>query len=545
MKKIHWSERFNEAFNEMKNALQTPPILTFPDFNKQFILDTDASFDTIGAVLSQLGDDGYERVIAYGSHSMNSHEKGYCVTRKELLAVYYFSQHFNHYLYGRRFTLRTDHKAITFMTQTKKPITSQYQTWINYISSLDIQMEYRKGVEHSNADALSRKICGTCTQCLMTHENPKTEKNRTRTINTVQGDDLRTKDKTNIGREKRKENNEQSTEEDERTKIWIPDDKREETITKTHKMLCHLGSEKTWKYLAENYDMTDMRNVTKKVVRNCEACQRVKPITAKTKEDTIKIAVGKPFEKVYIDICGPLRETLRKKKYIIAIIDQYSRYISLTATSRQDEETVKKTILTNWILKMGAPRVIHADCGRVFESKTMKDMAAERNITICLSSPYHHNTNGLIERQFRTIRDCINTAAKDNTRKDWEELLPEIEFAMNATYQKSIGMSPCEMVFGRKIFRERWYIKEDTSTEDQSYEDMQTKRRFSVGDEVLVKKMVRNKNEDRFEGPYEVCEKIHNRRYKLQDDKGKIIQRNVEQLRPWIANYKTEQQVQS
>ena len=64
--------------------------------------------------------------------------------------------HFKHYLYGKRFLLRTDHKAITFMMNTNKPITPQFQNWINYLSSLDIKMALRQGSKHSNADMLSR-----------------------------------------------------------------------------------------------------------------------------------------------------------------------------------------------------------------------------------------------------------------------------------------------------------------------------------------------------------------------------------------------------
>jgi len=83
----------------MKEAWAKSPVLGYPDVNKGCILNTDASFNTIGAVLAQKDDSGQENVIAYGSHDMNNHEKGYCITRKELLAIYYFCQHFNHYLY--------------------------------------------------------------------------------------------------------------------------------------------------------------------------------------------------------------------------------------------------------------------------------------------------------------------------------------------------------------------------------------------------------------------------------------------------------------
>ena len=177
-----WTDNCDKAFKEMKDALTEAPILAFPDFRKEFILDTDASFDAIGAVLSQEDDEGKEHVIAYGSHAMSSFERGYCITRKELLAIYYFCQHYNHYLYGRRFRLRTDHKAITFMLKTKNPITAQFQTWINYLSSLDIKMEFRKGINHGNADMLSRSTCDTCTQCLTQHEDPKTGKMKTRIL---------------------------------------------------------------------------------------------------------------------------------------------------------------------------------------------------------------------------------------------------------------------------------------------------------------------------------------------------------------------------
>jgi len=125
-KKLLWTDNYEEAFVDMKEALLKPPILVFPDVRSNFILDTNASFNTIGAVLSQKDNDGQERVIAYGSHAMNNHKKGYCITRKELLAIFYFCKHFNHHLYGQRFTLRTDHKAITFMLTTKKPITAQW-----------------------------------------------------------------------------------------------------------------------------------------------------------------------------------------------------------------------------------------------------------------------------------------------------------------------------------------------------------------------------------------------------------------------------------
>ena len=180
--KLIWTEECQNSFDNLKKQLTTTPILNFADITKDFILDTDASFDSIGAVLSQRDDQGFERVIAYGSKSMTKHELGYCITRKELLAIYYFTQHFKHYLYGKKFLIRTDHKAITFMINTKKPVTPQFQTWLNFLSSLDMKMEYRKGELHANADAMSRKDCQSCNQCQMIHEDPSRSKIKTKVL---------------------------------------------------------------------------------------------------------------------------------------------------------------------------------------------------------------------------------------------------------------------------------------------------------------------------------------------------------------------------
>ena len=548
--KLIWNETCDKAFLEMKKALTESPILTFPDFKKEFILDTDASFDTIGAVLSQKDEQGNEHVIAYGSHAMNKHEKGYCITRKELLAIYYFCQHFNHYLYGKRFTLRTDHKAITFMLKTKNPITPQFQTWLNYLSSLDINMIFRKGINHGNADMLSRNTCETCSQCLTKHENPSKGKMKTRilTIMTENGGkewQINNEEiemiKNGIGKTR---NGHYILEEDivktKEHKIWIPSIKRKEMIEYTHKLLCHAGTEKVTRYIRNNFDMKDLVKITKEVISKCEVCQKSKVLTSPTKEKPKLLLASEPFEKIYIDICGPWKESIRGEKYIVGIIDQFSRYISLTPISKQNEETIEKVIRDQWVLKYGAPKEIHVDCGKCFESQRIKEMAFRMGTDIIFSSPYHHNTNGLIERQFRTIRDYINATVKDRQHTNWVSILPEIEYTLNATVQKTIDVSPAEVIFGRKINRSRWYANSRVDREviKQNIEDKQkketveiTKRKFNIGDKVLVKKEVRNKDQERYDGPYEVIGKNHERSYQLQDKNGTVIRRNVEKIK--------------
>ncbi|GFR30068.1 retrovirus-related Pol polyprotein from transposon 17.6 [Trichonephila clavata] len=132
--KFIWTDECNDAFNKLKDALTSAPILAYPEAGEQFILDTDASHESIGAVLSQ-EIDGQERVIAYFSKCLSRPERNYCVTRKELLAIVKAIEHFYPYLYGRRFLLRTDHASLIWLLNFKNP-EGQIARWIQRLQDL-------------------------------------------------------------------------------------------------------------------------------------------------------------------------------------------------------------------------------------------------------------------------------------------------------------------------------------------------------------------------------------------------------------------------
>ena len=159
-KSLIWTTECQEAFDELKNRLCNAPILGMPDFTKPFLLDTDASNFAIGAVLSQCID-GKERPIAYASRTLTKAERQYCVTRKELLAVVHFCKYFKHYLYGKRFTVRTDHGSLRWLMNFKSP-EGQLARWLEVLSVFDMTIEHRPGTQHRNADALSRLPCKQC-----------------------------------------------------------------------------------------------------------------------------------------------------------------------------------------------------------------------------------------------------------------------------------------------------------------------------------------------------------------------------------------------
>ena len=152
-----WTEDCQEPFDELKRAMTSPLVLALPNDTDTFVLDTDAAEGSIEAVLSQL-QDREERVVAYAGRTLNRHEINYCITRKELLAIVHFTKLFRQYLFGRKFMIRTDHAALSWLQKTPEPI-GQNARWLEQLGEYDFTICHRKGTSHSNTDALSRHPC--------------------------------------------------------------------------------------------------------------------------------------------------------------------------------------------------------------------------------------------------------------------------------------------------------------------------------------------------------------------------------------------------
>ena len=157
---FEWTERRNEAFSQLKNALTSAQILGFPHEEGLWYLNTYASDVGTGAVLSQI-QDGEDRVIAYVSKSIEGSEQRYCTARKELLAVVRAFKHFKCYLYGQKITVRTDYSALSWLHRSKD-LVGQPARWTEVIVTYDITFQHRPGRKHWNADTLSQYLCQQC-----------------------------------------------------------------------------------------------------------------------------------------------------------------------------------------------------------------------------------------------------------------------------------------------------------------------------------------------------------------------------------------------
>ena len=512
-KPLNWDIETEKNFNMLKEKLTSPPILSYPTRTGQFILDTDASHEGMGAVLSQM-QDGVEKVIEYSSKKFTKSELRYCVTRKELLAVYNFMLQFRHYLLGRQFIVRSDHRALIWMLNWERPNTSQYCKWIAEMEQFDFIIQHRPGKEHSNADFLSRE--SQCQQCEIPHDNPLRRRN-TKILKIIGNDG----------------NNNQNI------------------IDFYHNELGHVGVSKLIGVLKENgYGWQKMDMDVQELVGKCLECaQRKQGRIVKTQQ--MHIEADSSFNKIMMDITGPLTPRSRYGyRYILGIVDVFSRYSMFIPMRTTDSETIIKQFFKRWISIFGYPKHIITDNAPNLDSEKLKDFCTDNGIKKSCCSPYYPQGNGIIERLFRTVKDRLfATSVKKGI--DWADSIPYIELGLRSTTSTKTGYSPHEIVFGSRLKLPRSLIRQDGVQDFDAYMSILEKwisgieervrnknlhvnvaNKYIVGDYVMAKSVSTNGwFEPKFIGPCRIVEILHPKVYKLRYQ-NKMFIRNEHHLKP-------------
>jgi transposase InsO family protein len=150
-----WTKECQSAFEKVRDALVSKPVLAVADPNKPYVLHTDASDHAMGAILMQEDENGEARPIAYASKTFNDAQRNYDTTEREALAIVWALQHFNTYCEGHKYTLLTDHAALSFIRSNTNASKRIYR-WQVLLQGYDLQIQYQPGKDNHAADLLSR-----------------------------------------------------------------------------------------------------------------------------------------------------------------------------------------------------------------------------------------------------------------------------------------------------------------------------------------------------------------------------------------------------
>ena len=255
--------------------------------------------------------------------------------------------------------------------------------------------------------------------------------------------------------------------------IVMPTDYRKDLLQLAHEvpLAGHLGINKTYDKLIRHFYWPGIKTSTKKFCNSCDTFQKAgKPKTgiaiAPLKPITIK---ERPFERVIMDCVGPLLRTKSGNRYLLTIMCASSRFpeaIPLRAIS------TKKVVesMINFFVKVGLPKVIQTDRGTNFMSNLFKRVIGQLGAKHIISSPYHTQSQGALERFHTTLKSMLRAHCTER-QNDWDKELLFVLFPIRDSVQESSGYSPFELVYGYelrnplKIAKEQW---EDPGTEPET-----------------------------------------------------------------------------
>ncbi|KAL5516359.1 hypothetical protein EMCRGX_G001657 [Ephydatia muelleri] len=465
----HWSSDCDAAFLQLKERLVTSPILGYPVFNQPFMVDTDASGEGLGAVLSQYVS-GVERVIAFASRSLSKAERKYCATRREMLALVWAIKHFRPYLYGRRFTVRTDHASLRWLQSFHEP-EGQVARWLECLSEYDFEVVHRPGTKHTNADALS---CMPCPQCQLSFpqvctmqsdiwlpcwtldelaEEQRQDSSIGQVIQWMENDSIPRVFPKHLSSHTqalwaqssylvlqngvlyRRWEDVPCKGLHRRLQLVLPPTLVPVLLEALHSSIRggHFGTSKTLAKVRERFYWVGQRKDVAAWCSGCLSCASRKPPPAKLRAPLQLDPAVRPLQRVAMDIMGPLPETSRGNKYILVIADYFTKWSEGYPIPNMEAITVAKCLVNEFICRFGVPEQLHSDQGRNFESKVIKNICDLLQIRKTRTSPITPN---------RMVVDA---------ERDWDVQLPLLMFAYRTSMHETNGVTPFEMMFGREV----------------------------------------------------------------------------------------------
>lgn len=479
-----WGEAQHRAFNSLRSSLCESATLSFPDYSPMggpFILDTDASDSGIGAVLSQRDVNNIEKVIAYGSRSLNKAERNYCTTRKEMLALVYFIKQYRHFLLGRHFIVRTDHKSLIWLQNFRDP-EGQVARWQETLQEYDFECLHRPGRQHQNADALSRRPirnhgdCPTCTNNFVATVNVQLSASNHWRIAQETDPDIGIIYQRLSASSNRPSSREMAGQGYESRCLWslwdqlflqdgvlfiqygpnytsrivVPRELIPEVLSDLHAELGHCGINKLEMAARARFWWTHQHRDVVNFCNNCNHCGSFKNPTRMYRAPLQIIESGYPNEIVGIDLIGPLTETTRKNRYILVMIDYFTKWCEAVPIQSMDAVTVANAIIDQWICHWGAPEQLHSDRGRCFENTILQELCRILGIDKTRTTAYHPQGNGQVERTNRSIKSLLRAFTEENTN-NWDQLLTKCLLAYRGAVHKSTGQTPHLMWTGREM----------------------------------------------------------------------------------------------
>jgi transposase InsO family protein len=473
---VHMGVAEMEAFDSVKEALTTAPVLAVADPRLGYRIVTDASDFAIGAILLQDQGNGWQP-IAYESRKLQPAELRRNVYEKEMLAVLHALKAWRCYVEGRPIELVTDHESLKWLL-TQKELDRQQAKWVHTLSQFDIDIVYRPG-RVNPADALSRhpmhklaavSVVQTAPDLLkrfaaayeLDHLYRTSVPMGTGNVPTVR--DHRTRASSRIGSPdgpvqrgppgSRKQGDLWYQEVRGAYRICVPSDPtlRQLVLREAHDapLGAHFGIDKTLARVEQTYTWPGVAADVREYVKSCDQCQRNKPMVGRTRGLLQPLPIPtEPWEEVSLDFITGLPKTKDGHDAILVIVDRLTKwaYFIPTVTTADAKETAR--LFHDFVFaRHGMPKRLVSDRDTRFTSHFWRALFEAMGTTLGMSTAYHPQTDGQTERVNRVLEEALRGYV-GVLQTDWDRQLPSLQFAYNTAKHSSTGETPFFLNYGR------------------------------------------------------------------------------------------------
>jgi len=554
--KFRFEEEQRQSFEQLKGILTTEPILQIyrPDAITE--LHTDASKEGYGAVLLQKRkeEDSF-KPVHYMSRKTTDAEKKYHSYELEALAIMTAVKKFRVYLLGIQFKIITDCSAFQ-KTLSKVDISPKIARWALTLKEFNYEIEHRSGTRLKHVDALSRYPVMVVNDRLTPMiRKQQEEEERIRIIKKV------------LEKEPYEdyscENGILMKRVGDKNVIVLPTSMHHDIIRKTHDN-GHFGVKKMSESIQNEYYIPKLREKIEKYVSCCVPCILAEKKRGKKEGELMPIPKGDvPLSTYHVDHLGPITMTSKLYKHLFVVVDGFSKFVWIYPTKTTSTKEVLEKLQDQQKV-FGNPCRIISDRGSAFTSDNFQNYCREENIEHILITTGVPRGNGQVERINRIIIPILTKLSHDHPDK-WFKYVHRVQVAINSTYQRSIGTSPFEVLFGIKMRRKedpellslievesiatfaegrqelRKLAQENISRvqcENRRTHDRKCKSatQYKEGDLVVIKRTqfgTGQKIKDKYLGPYKVSKRKGNNRYEV------IKEADVEG--PWITSSSADQ----
>lgn len=543
--KFKWTPECQAAFDTLKAKIANPPVLQLANFKKPFVVQTDASEYGCGATLLQENERGDLLPIAFYSKKFTDAELKYSIYEKEAYSAILAIEKWHQFLEVQPFTLVTDNQALSYVLNSKRKL-GRLTRWVERLLNLPFTVVHKKGSENLVADALSRLFDVERPKekedMEMVNLNKKLDETR---INLMKRQDLSRKTNVNNctvnGNEEQnslnimldiplgiddikyqqkqdkecidivksivnKTNQECFTLKNDillyqshhgKPRVYLPSHLTNVVFAFYHNSLIggHLGIARTLAKIKEYFYHPDLENKIKQKIKDCHICAMSKTAQRKYEGKLISLPIETNLNTVFIDILGPLPTSKAGNKYILVMVDGFSRFVWLhalrEATSKQIINKLKLTFAN-----FSIPRILVSDNAKCFTSNEFKAYLF-KNCIQGRKIPIYRAAGNRSERMIRDVSTLLRCFYYDK-QTNWDQDLDAVQMSLNTAKNSSTGYTAFQLMFNHhanNALSNTWNLH-DLLSHDLSKEEKQEQLQRAVKN--IKRSVAKNRERDRY-----------------------------------------------